>query len=86
MGSCAIFRKATPITLSRQESTTLEHWACSGKTEQRLAERGAIVLLAAAGVSSPDSTNPRPAATPPGPASPGRALMSLIRVSAEYGR
>jgi len=37
------------ITLSEQERATLERWVRGRKTEQRLAERARIVLLAAAG-------------------------------------
>ncbi len=42
-------RKATPITLSQEERTTLERWVRGRKTEQQLAERARIVLLADAG-------------------------------------
>ena len=42
-------RKATAITLSQQERTTLERWVRGRKTEQQLAERARIVLLADAG-------------------------------------
>ena len=42
-------RKATPITLSQEERATLERWVRGRKTEQRLAERARIVLLAGAG-------------------------------------
>ena len=42
-------RKATPITLSQEERTILERWVRGRKTEQQLAERARIVLLADAG-------------------------------------
>ncbi len=41
-------RNATPITLSEEERATLERWVRGRKTEQQLAERARIVLLAAA--------------------------------------
>ena len=41
-------KKAMPIALSEGERATLERWGRRRKTEQRLAERARIVLLAAA--------------------------------------
>lgn len=45
-------REATPIVLSAEERATLEGWVRSGTTEQRLAERARITLLAADGRGS----------------------------------
>jgi Helix-turn-helix domain len=45
-------REATPIVLTAAERATLAGWVRSRKTEQRLAERARLVLLAAAGVPS----------------------------------
>jgi hypothetical protein len=46
-------REATPIVLTADERSTLEGWVRSGTTEQRLAERARVVLLAAAGLAQP---------------------------------
>ena len=45
-------QSATPIMLTADERRTLESWARSGTTEQRLVERARVVLLAAAGTGS----------------------------------
>ncbi len=42
-------RHATPIVLTPEEATAVRRWARAGSTEQRLAERARIVLLAAQG-------------------------------------
>ena len=42
-------RHATPIVLTPEEDTALRRWAQAGSTEQRLADRARIVLLAAQG-------------------------------------
>lgn len=45
-------REATPIVLSAEERTALEAWARAPTSEQRLAERARIILMAAGGLAS----------------------------------
>ncbi len=42
-------RKAPVIELTPEEETTLESWSRSGKTEQRMAFRGKIIIAASEG-------------------------------------
>ena len=44
-------RPAPPIQLSAEEKELLESWSRKAKTEQRLAHRAKIILLAASGLS-----------------------------------
>jgi hypothetical protein len=44
-------RPAPPILLSAEEKELLESWSRKAKTEQRLAHRAKIILLAASGLS-----------------------------------
>jgi transposase len=45
-------QEATPIVLSAEERSALEAWARAPTSEQRLAERARIILLAAGGLAS----------------------------------
>ena len=45
-------RPVTQISLTEQDRATLQQWARSGTTEQRLALRARIILAAAAGQAS----------------------------------
>jgi transposase len=45
-------KRATSILLSADEKRTLERWRRAHKTEQRVAERARIILLAAQGMSN----------------------------------
>ena len=45
-------KRATSIILSTGEKRTLQHWRRAHKTEQRVAERARIILLAAQGMSN----------------------------------
>jgi transposase len=47
-------RRASPITLTDEERSTLERWSRSRSTEARLVERSRIVLLAADGQENKD--------------------------------
>lgn len=44
-------RRVVQVELTAHERATLEMWCRAGKTEKRLAQRAAVILLAAAGNS-----------------------------------
>ena len=72
-------KPATPITLSSEEVQTLRHWTQAHKTEQSMAERARIALLAAAGTAP--SAIAQQLQTPPSPVSKLRLCFAEQRLA-----